>query len=81
MPYWPAENAAGHDESSNAAVFQPAGGVAGVPSSAFHVVSVDDPPAVELQRADQAARAAGVGGRDRDHVGPGDQARLDVDDL
>ena len=40
MPYWPAENAAGHDESSNAAVFQPAGGVAGVPSSAFHVVSV-----------------------------------------
>ena len=40
MPYWPAENAAGHAESSNAAVFQPAGGVAGVPASAFHVVSV-----------------------------------------
>ena len=40
MPYCPAENAAGQEESSNAAVFQPAGGVAGVPASAFHDVSL-----------------------------------------
>src|SRR5688500_7207345 len=40
MPYAPVENAAGHAESSKPAVFQPAGGVAGVPASAFHAVSV-----------------------------------------
>ena len=61
MPYAPAENAAGHAESSKAAVFQPAGGVAGVPASAFHVVSVTIRSPSSSSAPIRLPRAAGVG--------------------
>ncbi len=40
LPYGACTIAAGHDESSKPAVFQPSGGEAGVPASAFQVPSV-----------------------------------------
>src|SRR5690349_15832790 len=40
MPYAPVTVAAGHAESSKPAEFQPSGGDAGVPGSAFQVPSV-----------------------------------------
>ncbi len=40
MPNGPCTIAAGHDESSKPAVFQPSGGAAGVPARAFHDPSV-----------------------------------------
>ena len=81
MPYWPAENAAGHAESSNAAVFQPAGGVAGVPASAFHVVSVtirwpsSSSAPIRLPPLPALVAATAI------TLVPGHEPRLDVDDL